>query len=83
MADCNEALEELQRFLDEEITEATRSAVLAHLETCLDCHQAFDFHAELRMVVAMACRDDEVPAGLLSRLEQCVQFDLDGDGAIG
>jgi mycothiol system anti-sigma-R factor len=83
MADCNETLNELERFLDEELTDQQRSAIRAHLDSCLDCLQAFDFHAELRMVVAMKCRDDDLPEGLLARLESCLQIDLDGDGQIG
>jgi mycothiol system anti-sigma-R factor len=83
MADCNETLNELERFLDEELTDQQRSAIRAHLDSCLDCLQAFDFHAELRMVVAMKCRNDDLPEGLLARLESCLQIDLDGDGQIG
>jgi hypothetical protein len=45
--------------------------------------QAFDFHAELRTVIAAKCRNDEMPPGLLSRIEKCFNEDFDGDGQIG
>jgi hypothetical protein len=45
--------------------------------------QALDFHAELRAVVREKCLNDEIPADLVARLEQCFQEDFDGDGQIG
>ncbi len=48
-----------------------------------DCLQAFDFQAELKAVIAEKCRRDLMPPGLLSRIEQCLEADLDDDGRIG
>lgn len=83
MADCNETIRELERFLDDELTHETRHAIRTHLDGCMDCLQAFDFHAELKQIVAAKCNSDEMPPGLLSRIEQCFGTDFDGDGAIG
>ena len=44
---------------------------------------AFEFHYELKVVIREKCQADELPAGLLSRLEQCLGEDFDGDGVIG
>ena len=71
MADCNETLRELDAFLDSELAEHTRLAIRAHLDGCPDCLQAFDFHAELKIVVQQKCRNDEMPSGLLAKLEAC------------
>ena len=71
MADCNETLRELDAFLDSELSDDTRLAIRAHLDGCPDCLQAFDFHAELKIVVAQKCRNDEMPAGLLGKLRAC------------
>jgi mycothiol system anti-sigma-R factor len=71
MADCNETLRELDAFLDEELSDGARTAIHQHLEGCPDCLQAFDFHAELKIVIARKCREDEVPASLLAKLEAC------------
>jgi anti-sigma factor (TIGR02949 family) len=76
MADCNETLRELEAFLDDELTPDTREAIRAHLGGCTDCLSAFDFHAELKMVVAAKCRTDEVPPGLLDKIAQCFGEDL-------
>jgi mycothiol system anti-sigma-R factor len=71
MADCNETLRELNTFLDGELAPQTHSAIRAHLEGCPDCLEAFDFHAELKIVVAQKCHNDEMPPGLLAKIENC------------
>jgi len=71
MADCNDTLRELEAFLDNELSGPTLHAIRAHLDGCMDCLQAFDFHAELKMVVAQKCRNDEMPPGLLAKIERC------------
>ena len=83
MADCNETLRELETFLDDELGADTRLAIQSHLGGCLDCLQAFDFHAELRTVISAKCRNDEMPPGLLSKIELCFGEDFNGDGKIG
>jgi anti-sigma factor (TIGR02949 family) len=83
MDDCNETIRELEAFLDGSLSEDGHHAIHAHLEGCSDCLQAFDFQAELRTVIAAKCRNDEMPPGLLSRIEQCFNEDFDGDGRIG
>lgn len=83
MADCEKALRELDTFLDGELSDATRTAIHDHLDGCPDCLSAFDFHAELKSVIAQKCQKDEMPPGLLSRLEQCLHTELapGGDGS--
>ncbi len=83
MADCNETLRELETFLDNELSETSRGRIHSHLEGCPDCLEAFDFHAELRQVIAIKCHNDEMPPGLLSKIEMCFGEDFDGDGQIG
>jgi mycothiol system anti-sigma-R factor len=83
MADCNETLRELEAFLDGELSDDAHEGIHTHLEGCMDCLQAFDFHAELRTVIRAKCSNDEIPAGLLSKIELCFGEDFDGDGRIG
>jgi anti-sigma factor (TIGR02949 family) len=83
MDDCNDTIRELEAFLDGELSDDGHHAIHAHLAGCTDCLQAFDFQAELRTVIAAKCRSDEMPPGLLSRIEQCFNEDFDGDGRIG
>lgn len=80
---CAEALRELDLFLDAELSDGARQGIRHHLDGCPDCLGAFDFHAELKQVVAKKCQENEIPADLLVRIERCFDTDFDGDGQIG
>ena len=81
--DCSQTLKELDVFLDSELSDEARQTIAHHLDGCPDCLSAFDFHAELKQVIGAKCRNDEMPPGLLSRIEKCFSTDFDGDGKIG
>jgi anti-sigma factor (TIGR02949 family) len=81
--DCIQTLRELDTFLDAELSDDARDTIRHHLDGCPDCLSAFDFHAELKLVIQAKCRDEEMPPELLSRIEMCFDVDLDGDGRIG
>ena len=87
MADCNETLRELQVYLDGELPDDMKYLVDEHLLECTDCMQAFDFHVELKLVIATKCKTDAMPAALLRRIEACFgigadEFTLDGFDSI-
>jgi len=69
-----EAIHTLYHFLDGELTEYRRVEIQHHLDGCLPCLEAFDFEAELRMVIARKCRD-EVPDGLRERIAKAIMHD--------
>ena len=77
ITDCAETLRELDVFLDGEISAEQQAAIRHHLEGCMDCLGAFDFHAELKMVI-----HDKMPSDLRSKIESCFGEDFDGDGRI-
>ena len=83
MANCNETIRELHAFLDGELPDDVRAHIHVHLDSCMDCLQAFDFQAELKMAIRRKCNTDELPPGLLGRIEMCFDTDIDGDGVIG
>jgi anti-sigma factor (TIGR02949 family) len=83
MGDCRETIRELDAFLDGELPDDVREHIHSHLGDCVDCHQAFDFQAELKLAIRRKCSNDEMPAGLLGRIEMCFNEDFDGDGIIG
>jgi mycothiol system anti-sigma-R factor len=60
-------LRTLYYFLDGELTPERRVAIQHHLDECSPCLEAFDFEAELKIVVARCCRD-QVPEGLRQRV---------------
>jgi mycothiol system anti-sigma-R factor len=65
--DCESALEELYLFLDGELTDERRVTIRSHLDGCSPCFEAFDFEAELRIVIAHRCKDS-VPDQLRDRI---------------
>jgi mycothiol system anti-sigma-R factor len=71
MAECDETLRELETYLDHELSAETLHFIQAHLDRCLDCLHIFDFHAELKSVIARKCREDALPPDLLVRIEEC------------
>jgi len=80
---CAETLHELDLFLDAELSDSAHQTIRHHLDGCPDCLSAFDFHAELKQVVAKKCQENEMPSDLLSKIERCFNTDFDGDGVIG
>jgi anti-sigma factor (TIGR02949 family) len=76
MSDCNDTLRELELFLDSELSDDARTAIQSHLSGCTHCLETFDFHAELKTIIAAKCRNDELPPGLMSKIEQCFGDDL-------
>jgi mycothiol system anti-sigma-R factor len=82
-SDCAQTLRELDVFLDGELSDQQHAAIRHHLEGCMDCLGAYDFHAELKIVVAEKCTNDEMPPDLLGKIERCFGVDFDGDGQVG
>lgn len=75
--DCTEAIEQVYRYLDGELTETTRAAIIQHLDWCPPCFQAVGFESELRRVVAERCRD-KVPFELRARVARALGLELPG-----
>lgn len=66
--ECHEYLAEVHRFLDGELGAQRRTVVQVHLERCRPCLHAYDFEAELRVVVSTCCKEKELPPGLRDRI---------------
>jgi mycothiol system anti-sigma-R factor len=75
MGECDDALNELYAFLDEELTPENRARIHEHLEACHDCLEVYDFEAELRNVIAQKCRD-QVPPDVLDRLRESLRREI-------
>jgi anti-sigma factor (TIGR02949 family) len=69
---CNDAVIVLHEYLDGELTDQRRSAIIAHLDDCSGCFSKFEFEQELRVVVASHCRTtvpEELRARIIAELE--------------
>jgi mycothiol system anti-sigma-R factor len=73
---CEDALQELYVYLDGELTEEKRTIITGHLDDCNPCLEAFDFEAELRMVISKRCHDD-VPESLKLRVAHELELQVD------
>ena len=69
--DCNETIERLYHYLDGELTDERRVEIRRHLDECSPCLDAFDFEAELRVVIASRCKD-HVPEELRRRVHEAL-----------
>jgi anti-sigma factor (TIGR02949 family) len=67
VTDCSAIIARLDYFLDGELTELRRIKIEAHLDGCPTCYSAFDFEAELRVVVRTRTVT-EVPPELVARI---------------
>ncbi len=65
---CADAVDVLYEYLDGELTPQRRTEILAHLEACAPCFDAFEFEHDLRTVIASHCRT-EVPEKLRNRIQ--------------
>jgi mycothiol system anti-sigma-R factor len=77
--DCEAALAEIYTYLDGELTDEKRLLIAGHLEGCNPCIEAFDFEAELRMVISTRCRNDDVPETLRIRIAEKLTLIARGD----
>ncbi|HYI62599.1 MAG TPA: mycothiol system anti-sigma-R factor [Acidimicrobiales bacterium] len=71
-SDCETVLRELYAFLDGELTSGRRQAIERHLGGCHDCIGAYDFEAELKIVIAARCHD-EAPPTLRDRIADALE----------
>ena len=65
--DCREAVARLYHYLDGELTADRRALIQRHLSGCTNCIEAFEFEAELRILISQRCRD-AVPDAVRSRI---------------
>ena len=65
--DCSAMIARLHVFLDGELTDDRRTRIQAHLDDCPSCFGAFDFEAELRIVVRSRVQT-RVPPALIERI---------------
>lgn len=78
---CQQAIEELERFIDDELSEDLRGMVSGHLGQCGDCQHAYEFHVELRRVIRRKALTDDLPPSLRDKLRACFGDDMLGDTA--
>ena len=78
--ECTEAVEGLYHYLDGQLTEERRILIKRQPDHRPPCLDAFDFEAELRIVIAHKCRE-RVPDTLRLRVARAIrEVNLENDG---
>ena len=66
--ECEQALRDIERFLDGEMTAPQAVEVESHLQSCTPCMERADFKRHLKVLIAERCGCDEVPQSLVLRV---------------
>jgi mycothiol system anti-sigma-R factor len=66
--ECEETLQEIERFLDHEVDDVIRAKVEHHLSGCNDCTDKATFRVHLKALIQVKCAEHEIPDGLKDRL---------------
>jgi mycothiol system anti-sigma-R factor len=72
--DCQEVIHRLYHYLDGELTPDKRAQIQQHLDDCPPCIEAFEFEAELRVIVSRGCREP-VPDQLRERIARLIHHE--------
>jgi mycothiol system anti-sigma-R factor len=70
--ECRDAAHSLYHYMDGELTFERRELIRHHLDDCPPCGEAFDFEAELRIVISQKCRE-QVPEHLRVRVAEALR----------
>ena len=66
--DCDQVLNEIELYLDDELDAAQRREIEEHLAGCGDCLSHKEFQEGLQAVIRRKCGTDSVPTDLLDRI---------------
>ena len=76
---CQEALHEIQQFLDGELESSVTIEIEQHLSGCSPCMQRVEFRRHLKVMISSKCRGDAVPAELDEKIRGLIRT-LDTEG---
>jgi mycothiol system anti-sigma-R factor len=66
--DCNDVLDELYVYLDDETDDATKGRIRQHLEACAPCLKQYGLEQDVRALIARCCGSDSAPQSLHQRV---------------
>jgi mycothiol system anti-sigma-R factor len=67
---CRDCLENLDTYLDRELTDAELVEVKRHLTDCPPCEDLYLLRAHVKRLVKVCCDEGQAPDHLRSRLRQ-------------
>ncbi|MDQ6938360.1 MAG: mycothiol system anti-sigma-R factor [Actinomycetota bacterium] len=66
--DCDEVMEDIYLYLDDETDPAARAKMQAHLHDCEPCLRALGLEQDLKSLIARTCGGDVAPRELHERV---------------
>jgi mycothiol system anti-sigma-R factor len=72
--DCDVILQEIQLYIDGEVTEERRAKLQAHFSSCTPCMHRAEFQSRLKDIVRSKCRL-EAPDHLVVRIRRILRTD--------
>lgn len=67
--DCDDVLDELYVYMDDETDDATRARIRQHLEACAPCLRQYGLEQDVRSLIARCCGSDRAPDRLRDRIK--------------
>ena len=78
MIDCQQALVELEAYLDGELARTELRSVEDHLQGCAHCFDRKEFRVQVREVIRRKCRPAvDLPPGLAERIRLVIYSERD------
>lgn len=71
--DCQEALRDVERFLDGELDPTLHVRVEQHLIGCSPCMRRAEFRRHLKIIVSRKCTESDVPARVETRIVRMIR----------
>ncbi len=71
--ECQQALQDIERFLDGEMDQPERGLIDEHLQGCTPCMERADFKRSVKELIASRCGCDDLPSGLRERISGLLQ----------
>jgi mycothiol system anti-sigma-R factor len=67
---CQECIDQLERYVDRELSAAEVEQIKHHLDDCPPCAERFQFEASVKRLVRRCCEQDTAPPALREKLRQ-------------
>jgi mycothiol system anti-sigma-R factor len=67
---CSDCKENLDRYVDRELTNTEVLELKLHLDGCPPCADQYEFQAHLKRLVKVCCDKDQVPPAFREKLRQ-------------
>jgi mycothiol system anti-sigma-R factor len=66
--DCDDVLQDLYLYLDDESDDALRNRIRQHLDGCAPCLKQYGLEQDVRSLIARCCGGDRAPETLHTRI---------------